>query len=895
MSRKLLYIFGFLIFIIGVVPLFVDLSDYAAPYLIDAQKTVGRSIKTGSIRLQILPTPRLKINDVVLGNAPNSETPDMLKIKSVEVILSLTDLLKGKVVVKSVGINSPEVNLEKFKNNDANWNLKIAQKPNENEQDTASTVNSAASGFLVKNLSITNALVHYVDHNTGTTKSFSNLNIESATDELFGPYKIHIRCEAGEDRIDVEMLTGVINLNDKTTLQANVSLNHNEQKINAKLNGFVDIAQQQFGAHFTASSVDMPLIIELPHQKIDLHKTIDVKGEIYASPNKVDIKNLNINHPIGCLIGMLSYNLANSTFSTDLKFKHLEDSVSIKCNTQNFEEFDYSITSANYQEILKWVSKDQNINGAIDIKGTFETKDGSLIFDKTTLKLGDASADASIKFNTLTKGLAMSGKLQSVQKWGKILGQDLPFSGGATINFALTPDKDGSKIATKVSLSNGNIAFAGQLGTGELIAKGNLTLDHFNFNDMIINLKSDIQIKSKEINLGIQNINLKAKSGLNLSAGGKILVDLTKEKPHIVGAITAQPIQLTAYQNDQISLVKTLYDPEVFHYKLLQIVSNANSRWSAEQINLPLSAFNMDLKIAVPKITISGLVFEGLQSDIALINGKLSIPFLAQMYGGKLNGALLITGSEPKVSLSVKFDNIAIDKIPAAAAHFRQGKASGLMELQTQGKSQYDFVSKLQGQTQFAIADGIVKGFDLHEIVGALKKPKNLLDFKILQNGFSGKGETAFSKAGGKFIIKNGVANTNDLTINTADASLKIEGYADILNWQMRFNGEIVVPGIKDLPPLKFIIKGSIDQPSYNLDLKQLQQLFMQKGAGELVSKALGNAIPGLDKIIPGLGKKSKNAASPENPEASNSNQPAADKPVKVDQVVKGLMKGIFG
>ena len=101
-----------------------------------------------------------------------------------------------------------------------------------------------------------------------------------------------------------------------------------------------------------------------------------------------------------------------------------------------------------------------------------------------------------------------------------------------------------------------------------------------------------------------------------------------------------------------------------------------------------------------------------------------------------------------------------------------------------------------------------------------------------------------------------------------------------------------MAPTLKNVPPIKFTIKGPIDQPSYNLDLKQLQQLFMQKGAGDLVSKTLEKAIPGLDKLIPGLGKKSKGQGAPQ---ASNSNAPDDNAPDKADKVVKGLLKGIFG
>jgi uncharacterized protein involved in outer membrane biogenesis len=895
MSRKFIYISAFLVALVGIVPLFIDFSNYARPYIKDAEKTINRTISTGSIRLQILPTPRLKIHDVILSNAPNASKPEMVKVKSVEVILSLFDLLKGKIVVKSVDLKTPEINLEKAKNGTANWELNIASPESEHTSNkaTAKPTNAAAAGIVVSHIDISNATVTYIDHKEGSIKTFSNLNIECDSKTLMGPYKVHVRTDSNENNIDIAMLTGAINLSGKTALKADISVSHKTQKVHINLDGAVDISREQFLGKLKASSADCPLTVELPHQKIDLRKPVDMQGDIQATAEQVTVKNLRISHAIGQLTGMLSYNISSQLFDADLKFKHEVDSINLQCSTKDFSEFEYHIYSEHYQDILKWFTQGQTLKNKIDIKGSFKAEDDLLVFKKTAIQLGDANADASIQYNTTTKQAKATVQLQSIQQWGQLFGHSLPFSGSSVIALSLVPNKENLEVLAKVSLGKGNILFDGSLGQGDLLAKGSLTLEHINLNDYVVNLESTVLVKKTEIDLTLKKIELKDKAGLDLFAGGKLLIDLSKEKPHIAGSITAQPIQLTSYQGDAVYLRRALYTPETIRYQFLQIAANANSRWSSAPIKLPLHAFTMSLQVNVPKITLGGLVFEALQSNISLKAGKLGIPFSAHMYGGKLSGALQVeSASDQSIGLAVKFDNIAIEKIQAAAAHFSSGKASGEIDLKTRGNSQYDWVSKLKGQANFSVKDGIVKGFDLSAIANLLKKPSNLLDLKNLQNCFSGSGQTAFSNAGGKFTIVDGAATTNNLIVEATDAQLKAEGQADLLNWQMRFTGEVLAPTLKNVPPIKFTIKGPIDQPNYNLDLKQLQQLFLQKGAGDLVSKTLGKAIPGLDKLIPGLGKKSKGDASPQ---ASNSNAPEDNAPVKADKVVKGLLKGIFG
>ncbi len=890
MRRKFFYIPIFLAVLLGIVPLFIDFSKYATPYLADAQKAISRTIKTGSIRLQLLPTPRIKIYDVSLGNAPGTSKPEMITVKNVDVILSLFDLLRGKIVIKSINLNTPEITLEKNKDGSANWELHFTSPESESTKSTSHSANPAAAGIIVNHFEAKNATITYIDHNDGSTKTFSNLMIECDSEKLMGPYKVQIHADTTENSIDLDLLTGDFSTG-KTSLIAGVTLNLQDHKVRAELKGSIDLTKKHLSGKLVASSSDYPLILDLPNHKIDLHKTIDIQAEIHTTPEHITIADLRADHPAVQIIGVARYNLSTQLCDINLKFKHQKDLIDLQCLTKNFNEFEYHISSTHYQEILKWFTKSSAIKKEIDVKGIFKIEKDSLIFKKTSVQLGDASAEANIQFNTITKTTNATAQLQNIQQWGQLREHNLPISGPTTIALKLIPTKEHLEISTKISLGKGHVVFDGTLGASELLAKGNLRLEHICLDDYTVNLKSDILVKKTEIDLNMQNIELKSKSGLDLFAGGKLLIDLSKEKPHVAGSITAQPIQLTAYQNSSVHVLRALYTSETTGLQLLRI-ANINSRWPSTPIVLPLQAFTMNLHVNVPKITLNSFVLEALQSDISLKAGQLDIPFSAHMYGGKLSGSLLAQSTNSQnISLSAKFDDISLEKIQAVSAHFARGKASGSIDLKTQGVSQYDWVSKLKGQANFSVKDGIVKGFNLQAIVGILKKPSKLLDLTNIQSCFSGKGETAFSQASSKFNIVNGIASTNDLTIDAIDAQLKAEGQIDLLNWQIQFSGRVLAPTLKDTPPLQFIIKGPLDQPSYSLDLKQIQQLFLKKGASDMVSKALGKSIPGIDQLIPGMNKKSKESSS----QVSNSNTNQEEKSVKPEKMVQGLLKGIFG
>lgn len=882
MQRKFLLIPAFLVLLLVVVPLFIDFSKYATPYLSDAQKIIGRNIRIGTIRLQILPTPRINIHNVALGNAPNTQESEMVTVKNIEVILSLMDILRGKITIKSVSLNTPTITLEKNKAGQGNWEIQIS--PNEKQQVKApsNAIETTAGAFVINHFEANNTTITYIDHKDNSSKSFSNLKIQCDSEKLTGPYKIFVQSEGIENNIDLEILTGDFS-SGITSLMAGITLNLKEHRIKAELSGSLDINKKHFSGKLTASSFALPFTLELPNYKIDLHKAIEVQAKLHTTPEHITITNLQATHPIGQIIGDIHYNFLTELCDINLKFKHKKSLINLQCSTNNFHEFTYHLSSSSYQEIMNWFTKESLVKDPIHLKGLLKIEKDAISCQKAMLSIGEAKAEGDIHFNTATQKTKITALLNALQKWGKILNQDLPISGPATISLKTFSAKEHTGISAKLSLNKASAFFEGIIGTGELLTKGKINLKHLNLSDYMINMKSDILIKKNEINMNIQNVELKNKTGINFLAGGTVLIDLSKEKPHLAGSLTAQPVQLTKFENNSIQILQTLYTPQISGFKLSQI-ANINSRWSSAPINLPLNTFTMTLHISVPKITISDFVFEELQSDINLKAGKLNIPFSAHMYGGKITGSLLAQlANSQSISLSTKFSNIDLAKVKVVAAHFSKGQASGSIDLHTQGISQHEWVSRLTGQTSLSIKNGMIKGFDLRSIVNILKKPSNLLNLSTIQNFFNGKGVTNFAHATSSFIINNGIAKTNDIFIDATDAQLKAQGHADLLRWNIQFVGQILLPALK-IPPLEFTIKGPLDEPSYNLNLKSLQSLLFGNEAGNLVSKAIGKSMSGIEKILPGL--STSRPKKDTNSEKTESSQP--------EKIAKGILKNIF-
>lgn len=106
-----------------------DLNQYKPMIEQMAEKQLGRKLAiNGDAKLGISLVPTLIVNDVELANASWASAPEMVKIGSLEVRLSLMPLLKRQVVIDNVTLINPVVNLEVSANGTPNWEFSKAQK-----------------------------------------------------------------------------------------------------------------------------------------------------------------------------------------------------------------------------------------------------------------------------------------------------------------------------------------------------------------------------------------------------------------------------------------------------------------------------------------------------------------------------------------------------------------------------------------------------------------------------------------------------------------------------------------------------------------------------------------------------------------------------------------------
>ncbi len=178
---------GLLIAVLLALPSFIDADTYKPEIVAQVKSATGRNIAIGRpIRLSLLPTPSVELDEVKLSNLPGSKNPNMAEIKSVTVKPSLFALLIGNIEIAEVRLVEPKLALEVDAEGKPNW----AFAP-----PTATAASTTASPRLPKSLSVgqltvENGSLTFTDSKAGLSLAAEKANITASVGSMDGPVSL---------------------------------------------------------------------------------------------------------------------------------------------------------------------------------------------------------------------------------------------------------------------------------------------------------------------------------------------------------------------------------------------------------------------------------------------------------------------------------------------------------------------------------------------------------------------------------------------------------------------------------------------------------------------------------------------------------------------------------
>lgn len=231
-----------------------DLNKYKSYAEDIVMRETGRKLSiNGNAEVGISLVPTVIVNDVELANPEWAASPQMLKVKQLEVKFALLPLLKKQVVIDKILLSAPEVYLQKKADGTASWDFTSSDKPAQAKVKQAADAAAGKplsaeqlkenpqlallAGFAARDVLVENGRVQYIDGKTVHEAAIKKIAIEvPGADE-----KISLDFDVvyNGDAIKGEATLGSLNTLMQKDAAYPVLLTASAYKADIKLNGSV--------------------------------------------------------------------------------------------------------------------------------------------------------------------------------------------------------------------------------------------------------------------------------------------------------------------------------------------------------------------------------------------------------------------------------------------------------------------------------------------------------------------------------------------------------------------------------------------------------------------------------------------------------------------------------
>lgn len=118
-------------------PLLLDVNTYRPQIVSQLEQKLGRKVSLGKLGLRVLPSIKVTVDDLTIGDDPQVIQGDFVQAKSVRLQLGLFKLLTGKPEVSGIELVEPNVTLIKTSANQWNWSTLKPLQESGQETDQA--------------------------------------------------------------------------------------------------------------------------------------------------------------------------------------------------------------------------------------------------------------------------------------------------------------------------------------------------------------------------------------------------------------------------------------------------------------------------------------------------------------------------------------------------------------------------------------------------------------------------------------------------------------------------------------------------------------------------------------------------------------------------------------
>lgn len=313
--RLIFFIISFIVLLlVGAViaPNFVDWNKYKPEIIQQIKSASGLDVQiNGDLSLAVLPSPRVKIQDVIVAAPLKKNFDNLLSMKSAEVSVELMPLFSKQIKVQSVALIAPDIQIEILQDGTPSWTtdkLSTAQKVKDVAEEAVDkeVIVNANSNFMdsiaLDKFEIEDGKLQFIDHQTGASHSAKDVDVVLKANSLKGPFEVNGSLIYQDKKIAIDAKTGKLPKGDEgLSLEGAFSLPDADTSLNFK--GITSIKEPYEVQGQTSLKIGSPAkLAQVTGVSLGAYnKSISLDGLLSANEDKVSFDNLKLS--LGDFVG----------------------------------------------------------------------------------------------------------------------------------------------------------------------------------------------------------------------------------------------------------------------------------------------------------------------------------------------------------------------------------------------------------------------------------------------------------------------------------------------------------------------------------------------------------------------------------------------------------------
>ena len=291
------FVYGILVFLalvvaaLFLVPSLLDWEDFKPEITERLEAITGRALAIdGPLKVSILPTPTIEATDLRLANVPGAASPDMARIKSLDLKLALGPLFSGEIAVTGLAIDEPVIELQRLADGSVNWLFESTPGP-ATERDAAEEAEAGLELTRLDSATITNGAVVYRHADGRLPERIEGIDATFSARTLEGPLRGEGTFNVRGRPVSFQLATST--LGDDGTMPVSVEATFGDERGRAlfegtvrgngevpAFDGNVRLEATDFGALLSELDVDLGALPAAPlASEFDAKAAISLNGE----------------------------------------------------------------------------------------------------------------------------------------------------------------------------------------------------------------------------------------------------------------------------------------------------------------------------------------------------------------------------------------------------------------------------------------------------------------------------------------------------------------------------------------------------------------------------------------------------------------------------------------